>query len=120
VKPFVPLTVAVAATTAVAILLRFQFIEPEAYAHLCSAPGAPWWCAPRATAIAAFSSGALAVAAVGAGLAAVATRRRAVALAAVCLGVAGLLLYAVEGGAVSLLLGLLAFARPRTVGAGRD
>jgi hypothetical protein len=119
VKPFVPLTVAVAATTAVTILLRFQLIEPEAYAHLCSAPGAPWWCTPRAGLIAVIGSGALAVAAVGAGVIAIATRRTGAGLAAACLGTAGLALYAVEAGAVGLLLALLAFARPRTIGARR-
>jgi hypothetical protein len=113
VKPFVPLTFAITAAAIAAAALRFLVVEPEATAHLCSAPGAPWWCAARAAAIAAFGSGALAAAAVLAGVVATATRRRGAALAAVALGVAGLVLYAVEAGAVAFLLGLLALARPR-------
>ncbi|MFO1364181.1 MAG: hypothetical protein U1F45_17285 [Burkholderiales bacterium] len=106
------MTAAIAAA-AVAALLRFQFIEPEAYAHLCGAAGAPWWCVPRAALIAAFGSGALAGAAVGAGLLATATRGAGAGIAAAALGAAGLVLYSVEAGAVGLLLGLLALARPR-------
>lgn len=97
----------------VAALLRFQVVEPEALAHLCGAGAAPWWCALRSALIAAFATHALGVAAVAAGGIAVATRRSGAALAAACLGVAGLVLYSVEAGAIALLLGLLALARPR-------
>jgi hypothetical protein len=108
----------VAAAAALAAVLRYLVIEPEDFAHLCSAAAAPWWCAPRAAAITAFSSGALAVAAVGAGVIAIVTRRRGAGGTAACLGVAGLVLYAVEAGAVAFLLGLLALARPRERQAG--
>ncbi len=106
-------TLLVTAAAALAALLRYLVIEPEGLAHLCSAAAAPWWCAPRAAAITAFSSGALAIAAVGAGVLAIVTRRRGAGWAAAGLGAAGLVLYAVEAGAVALLLGLLALARPR-------
>lgn len=106
-------TLLVTAAAALAALLRYLVIEPEGLAHLCSAAAAPWWCAPRAAAITAFSSGALAIAAVGAGVLAIVTRRRGAGGAAACLGAAGLVLYTVEAGAVALLLGLLALARPR-------
>lgn len=114
-KPFVFLTVSVTIAAALAAALRFFVIEPEALAHLCGAAGAPWWCVPRAAAIAAFSTGALALAAVGAGVAAIVTRRPGAGLFAACLGAAGLVLYAVEAGAVAFLAGLLALARPRAV-----
>jgi hypothetical protein len=113
VKPFVPLTFAIAAAGIAAAALRFLVVEPEATAHLCSAPGAPGWCAARAIAIAAFGTGALAAAAVLAGVVATVTRRTGAAVAAVALGVAGLVLYSVEAGAVAFLLGLLALARSR-------
>jgi hypothetical protein len=113
VKPFVPLTLAIAGAGIAAAALRLLVVEPEATAHLCSAPGAPSWCTARAAAIAAFGSGALAAAAVLAGVVATVTRRAGAALAAVALGVAGLVLYSIEAGAVGLLLGLLALARPR-------
>ena len=122
-KPFVLLTVAIAAAAALAALLRFLVVEPEALAHLCGAAVVPWWCTLRAAAVAIFSTGALAVAAVAVGVAAIATGRAAVALAAACLGVAGLVLYSVEAGAVAFLLGVLALARAherKTAGRGEQ
>ncbi len=112
-KPFVLPTAAITATAVLAALLRFLLVEPEAVAHLCGATAAPWWCTLRAAAIAAFASGALAVAAVGAGAAAIVTLRAGAGLAAACLGIAGLVLYSVEAGAVAFLLGLLALGRAR-------
>jgi hypothetical protein len=103
----------IVAALAVAAVVRFQIVEPEATAHLCGAAAAPWWCALRATVIAVFASNALAIAAVVAGGIAIVTRRAGAALAAACLGVAGLVLYAVEAGAIGFLLGALALARPR-------
>jgi hypothetical protein len=103
----------IAVTVVVTALLRFRLVEPEYLAHLCGAPAAPWWCTLREAVIAAFASHALEVAAVAAGGVAVVTRRSGAALAAACLGAAGLVLYAVEAGAIALLLGLIALARPR-------
>jgi hypothetical protein len=113
VKSLVFSTLLVTAASALAALLRYLVIEPEGVAHLCSAAAAPWWCALRAAAIAAFATGALAVGAVGAGIVAIVTRRPGAGRAAACLGAAGLVLYAVEAGAIAFLLGLLALARPR-------
>jgi hypothetical protein len=96
---------------AIAAGVRYAIIEPPGPAHLCGAPGAPWWCAPRALAAAAFDAGALGFGALAVGVLAILTRRSAWALAAACLGAAGLLLYAVVTGAVGLLLGLLVLAR---------
>jgi len=94
-------------------MLRLQVVEPEALAHLCGAAAAPWWCTLRAAVVAAFASHALAIAAVAAGVLAIVTRRAGAAIAAACLGAAGLVLYAVEAGAIGFLLGALALARAR-------
>ena len=112
-KAHVGAAVSIAIAAAVAALLRFYVVEPEEMAHLCGAAGAPWWCAVRAAVIAAFATHALGVAAVAAGGIAIATRWSGAALAAACLGVAGLVLYAVEAGAIGFLLGALALARAR-------
>jgi hypothetical protein len=112
-KTAVVAAVSIAIAAAAAAFLRFQLVEPEALAHLCDAAAAPWWCTLRAVVIAAFATNALAIAAVAAGGVALATRRSGAALAAACLGVAGLVLYAVEAGAIGFLLGALALARAR-------
>lgn len=117
-KTPVGVAISIAIAAAVAAVVRFQIVEPEDLAHLCSAAGAPWWCALRAAVIAAFATNALAVAATAAGGISIATRRSGAALGAVCLGVAGLVLYSVEAGAIALLLGLLTLARPRARQAG--
>jgi hypothetical protein len=96
---------------AIAAGVRYAIIEPTGLAHLCGAPGAPWWCAPRALAAAILDAGALGFGAIGAGILAILTRLSRWALAAACLGAAGLVLYAVAMGAVGLLLGLLVLAR---------
>ncbi len=117
-KPVVALIAPIAAAASLAASVRFLVVEPEGFGHLCSAAAAPGWCAPRAAAIALFSSGALAATAVGAGIVATVARRRGAGIAAVCLGTMALVLYAVEAGAVALLLGLLAWSRPREREAG--
>lgn len=105
--------VSIAIAAAAAGLLRFYVVEPETIAHLCGAPGAPWWCALRSAVIAVFASNALAIAALAAGGTAIVFRRSGAAIAAACLGIAGLMLYSVEAGAIAFLLGLIALARPR-------
>lgn len=96
---------------ALAAGLRYGLVEPASLAHLCGATGAPWWCALRALAVAVVATGALGVAAVGAGVVATLTRRSGWAIGAVACGAAGLVLYAVVAGATGLLLGLLVLAR---------
>jgi hypothetical protein len=112
-KTLVVAMVSVALAATVAAVVRSQVVEPEAMAHLCGAAAAPWWCTLRAAVITAFASHALAIAAVAAGVLAIVTRRSGAAIAAACLGAAGLALYAVEAGAVGFLLGALALARAR-------
>ena len=100
-------------TVAAAAAMRFALLEPEPIVHLCGSAGAPWWCTARSAAIAAFATNGLAVVAVAAGILAVLARSSRLALAAACLGMAGLVLYSVESGAVAFLLGVLVLARPR-------
>ncbi len=102
---------AVALSLVAAAIVRYAAIEPAGLAHLCGAPGAPWWCAPRSFAAAVLGAGALGFAAVATGLAAILTRSSAWALAAACLGAAGLVLYAAATGAAGFLLGFLVLAR---------
>jgi hypothetical protein len=101
----------IAASFALAYGLRFGIVEPETLAHACGAPAAPWWCALRAAVIAAFASGALALGCVVAAVAATYARSRRWALAAACLGIAGLVLFSHESGVVALLAGVLVLAR---------
>lgn len=102
---------AVALSLGAAAAARYALLEPAELAHLCGAPGAPWWCAPRALAAGALDAGALGLAALAAGVVAILTRRSAWALAASCLGAAGLVLYAAATGAAGFLLGFLVLAR---------
>jgi hypothetical protein len=102
---------AVALSLAVAAVVRYAALEPAGLAHLCGAPGAPWWCVPRALAAVALDAGALGFAAIAAGVVAILTRLSAWGLAASCLGAAGLVLYAAATGAAGFLLGLLVLAQ---------
>lgn len=112
----VRLVASVAIALAIATGVRYAIIEPASLAHLCGAPGAPWWCAPRALLAAVLGAGALGFGAIGAGVLAILTRLSAWALAAACLGAAGLVLYAAATGAVGLLLGLIVLARTAAAG----
>lgn len=110
-NPIILPAAAVVLSLAAAAALRYAALEPAGLAHLCGAPGAPWWCAPRALVAAALDAGALGFAAIAAGVLAILTRSSAWALAAACLGAAGLVLYAAATGATGFLLGLLVLAR---------
>jgi hypothetical protein len=115
-KAAVRIAVSVAIALVVAVGVRYAIIEPVGLAHLCGAPGAPWWCAPRALAAAALDAGALGFGSLAAGVLAIFTRLSGWALAGACLGAAGLVLYAAATGAVGLLLGLLVLARTAVAG----
>ena len=110
-RALVRYSVAVAASAAAAVAIRYAIIERTELAHLCESAGAPPWCMLRAAAVAGLTTTAPGIAAVAAGIVATLTRSSAWGLVAACLGAAGLLLYAVETGAVAFLLGLLVLAR---------
>ena len=101
----------IAGTLLAAAALRFAIVEPAGIAHLCSAPEAPWWCGVREALVGALGLGVPGVAAIAAGVAANLKRSSGWALAAACLGGAGLVLYSVVAGAVGFLLGALVLAR---------
>lgn len=109
--------IAVAAAFALAAAIRYAVIEPEAIAHLCESHDAPWWCVVRAGAVAVFATHAPGIAALAAGVVATFSRRSSWALAAACLGAAGLALYAAGTGAIGFLLGVLVLARSPGSGA---
>jgi hypothetical protein len=105
---------AIAAALATAAIVRYALLEPADLAHLCGAPGAPWWCAPRALAAVVLDAGALGYAALAAGVVAIFTRSSVWAVTAACCGAAGLVLYAAATGATGFLIGFLVLMRAVT------
>lgn len=101
----------IAAAGLLAALLRYQLVQPAAIAHVCDAGGGPWWCTARSLVIATFSTYGLGYAALVAAALALWRRSARAALAAAAFGIAGLVLYCYEGGAVGFLVGLLVLAR---------
>lgn len=101
----------IAAAGLLAALLRYQLVQPAAIAHACDAGGGPWWCALRSLVIATFSTYGLGYVAIVAALLALWRRSARFALAAAAFGIAGLVLYCYEAGAVGFLVGLLVLAR---------
>lgn len=95
---------------------RYGLVEPAAIAHVCDGGPGPWWCAVRRAVIATFSGYGLGYGALVAGALAVVLPRPGIAWTAAALGLAGLILYCFEAGAVGFLLGVLVLAR--TTGAG--
>jgi hypothetical protein len=102
---------AIAAAGAIAALLRYQLVQPAAIAHLCDAGNGPWWCAVRSLVIATFATYGLGYASLIAAAVAVWRRSAPVATAAAVFGMAGLVLYCYDAGAVGLLIGVLVLAR---------
>ena len=103
-----------AGVTALAVLARFQLIEPQAIGIACSAPGAPWWCLPREALVLPFHFGvpgviALMVAAVGFFLDGPWGRR--LAWVAMPIAAAGLILYNATWSAGAIVLALLTVVR---------
>jgi hypothetical protein len=101
----------IAAAGLLAALLRYQLVQPAAIAHVCDAGGGPWWCTVRSLVIATFSTYGLGYAALVTAVVAVWRGSTRAALAAAAFGVAGLVLYCYEAGAVGFLVGLLVLAR---------
>ena len=103
-----------AGAAAVAAVLRYQFIEPQALGVACGSSTPPWWCVPREALILAFYHqvpGVLALA--GAAIAFLGEGRWATWLGRVAMVLAamGLLLYNVTWAAPALLLTLMATVR---------
>lgn len=117
---------AVVASTALAMLVRYALIEPVEVAHRCDAGAGAWWCAVREAAVLAFTrgpdtwwSGASGVSALGwigaaalaAGGLALLWRRPGTATLAAAVGAVALVLYCFQAGALALLIGVLVLAR---------
>jgi hypothetical protein len=101
-----------AVVLALALVARYLWIEPPQFRVLCDPVGGmPWWCWAREALIFTFAFQGLGYAALMLGVASVLIRRRGIALVAVCVSLAGLVLYCFEFSAVGLLLGVLTFAR---------
>ncbi|MCU0766726.1 MAG: hypothetical protein MUE39_05020 [Gammaproteobacteria bacterium] len=103
-----------AGVAALAALLRFQFIEPQALGILCASQAAPWWCLPREAIILAFHFEVVGGIALALGVAAFfLDGPRAVRLAWVTLPFAatGLALYNATWAAPAILLSLMAVVR---------
>jgi hypothetical protein len=94
-----------------ACVLRYSVIEPPALANLCSAEGAPRWCAWRQWAVLAFLGYGYGYAALTAAFLALVTRHPLTAWLAAAFGVAALVLYCFEAGAFALLVGVLRLLR---------
>ncbi|HEX7111683.1 MAG TPA: hypothetical protein VF216_04515 [Mizugakiibacter sp.] len=116
----------VAASTALAMLVRYALIEPVDVAHRCDAGAGVWWCGVREAAVLAFTrgpdtwwSGAPGVSALGwigsaalaAGALALLWRRAGTATLAAAVGAVALVLYCFQAGALALLVGVLVLAR---------
>ena len=105
---------AAAAVAALAAVVRFQLVEPQALGMLCASADAPWWCVPREAIVLAFHFEVMGVLALALGVAAFFLEGpRATRLAWVTLpfAAAGLVLYNATWAAPAILLGLMAVVR---------
>ncbi len=93
-------------------LARRYIVEPEAIAHACAAGERSWQCTLREWLVFGFTRNVFGIAAVIVGLFASISRWRSLAIAAMCAGVAGAVLYRYELSGVGLLLGVLTWVRP--------
>ena len=105
---------AAAAVMALAVLARFQLIEPQAIGVTCAAQGAPWWCLPREALVLPFHFGvpgaiAFVLAIVGFFLDGPWARR--LAWIAMPVAAAGLILYDATWSAGAIVLALLTVVR---------
>lgn len=100
-----------AASMALAYAIRFGLVEPPQTAWACQAIAPPWWCPLWMAAVGSLRLGVIGFAALACGLVAIWRGGRRLALAAVCLGAAGLALYGPEPAAGGTLLGAMALLR---------
>jgi hypothetical protein len=103
-----------AAAAALASILRYQFIEPQALGVACGASAPPWWCAPREALILTFYHqvpGVLALAAAVFAFLVDGKWAAWVSHAAMVVAAMGLYLYNATWAAPALLLTLMAAVR---------
>jgi len=97
-----------------AVLVRFQLIEPQAIGITCSAPGAPWWCLPREALVLPFHfgvPGVIAFVLAAAGFFVDGPWGRRLAWIAMPIAAAGLILYNATWSAAAIVLALLTVVR---------
>jgi len=104
------------AVGALAAVLRYQLVEPPAFAERCvaAAAGAPAWCALRAGVVAGFLNNSFGDAALVASALALLHRRRWTAWLAAALGAFAVELYCYQSGALALLIGSVLLVRGAT------
>ena len=101
---------AAAAVMVIAVLARFQLIEPQAIGITCSAPNAPWWCLPREVLVLPFHfgvPGVIAFVLAAAGFFVDGPWGRRLAWIAMPIAAAGLILYNATWSAAAIVLALL-------------
>ncbi|WP_018411322.1 hypothetical protein [Methyloversatilis thermotolerans] len=100
------LMVAVALVAALALTLRYGFMQSDALLNLCATDTRDWRCAVRGMGPHLFMEERLGWLALAFAATAVLLRARALAMAAVLTGVAGMVLYAADQAAIAFLAGL--------------
>jgi hypothetical protein len=106
--------VTAAAVVVLALVVRFQLIEPQAIGIACSAAGAPWWCLPREALVLPFHFGVPGVFAFALAAAAFFVDGpwgRRLAWVAMPIAAAGLILYNATWSAPAIVLALLTVVR---------
>lgn len=93
---------------AIAAVIRYLAIEPDAVARVCTAMGKqPWWCGVHRATVITFQSGILGVVSLASAAFAVFGGRSLFVMLATGFGGAGLILYSAGPAAVAVVLGLL-------------
>jgi hypothetical protein len=109
--------IAAALVCLAAIAIRQFLIQPAEVAQRCDAPTlslfapGPWWCSVRSAAIMTYAWGGLRDASLGLALLLLVWRPLWLALATLSVGLAAIVWYTYEPGAVAITVGALALAR---------
>jgi hypothetical protein len=106
-----PWILAALAVLALAMVVRFLVIEPRGIGIACLSAPVPWWCGPRDVVVAISRRGGWGMAALLAGILALITGWRPLAMTAFALGLWGIVLYNAGAAAFGLIFGLLKLVR---------
>ena len=94
-----------------ALLVRYQWIQPREMGFLCESAAAPWHCKLREAVIWSYKDNGLGWASLIGGVLAFVSRSRYVAIFGAAAGIGGLVLYCYEFAAVGFALSVLTLAR---------
>lgn len=118
--PWLAPAVVMLGALALASLVRYRLVEPAELTALCAAaPRETAECVLRSVAVQAFVNQRIGIAALACALAALLTRRRALALPALAAAGLGLVLYSTDWAAPAALLAALALLPPAASGGAR-